>query len=49
MDGIAARLARLYPETNAGRGVSIVPLGEQQVGFAAAFALLFQRARGSCS
>ncbi|HSB61412.1 MAG TPA: ADOP family duplicated permease, partial [Vicinamibacteria bacterium] len=46
MDGIAARLARQHPETNAGRGVRIVPLGEQQVGFAAAFALLFQAGAG---
>lgn len=32
MDGIMARLEQLYPESNAGRGVSIAPLHEAIVG-----------------
>jgi putative ABC transport system permease protein len=44
MGGIAARLAREHPQTNAGRGVALVPLAEQQVGFTVTFAAVFQAA-----
>jgi putative ABC transport system permease protein len=41
---IARRAAERFPATNAGRGAILIPLTEQQVGFTARFAYMFQGA-----
>jgi putative ABC transport system permease protein len=44
MGALAARLARAHPRTNAGRGVTLVPLREQQIGVVRPFLLVFHAA-----
>src|SRR5438034_7083384 len=44
MSALAGRLGAQFPRTNAGRGVSLVRLREQQFGIMAPFALVFQGA-----
>lgn len=44
MDTLGGHLERLHPQTNSGRGVTLVPLREQQVGVVRPFLLVFHGA-----